>query len=48
MKKFRLTALAAALLLLLCAPGAFAQAVKGGLLGNIVDPAGSPCRASPW
>src|SRR5690349_6584997 len=31
---------AALLLLLLCAPGAFAQAVKGGLLGNVVDPAG--------
>ena len=34
------TASAAVLLLLLYAPGASAQAVKGGLLGNIVDPAG--------
>ena len=40
MTKRRFTASAAALLLLLFAPGAFAQAVKGGLLGNIVDPAG--------
>ncbi len=33
------TALAAALLLLLCAPGALAQAVSGGLVGNLtVDP----------
>ena len=34
------TASAAVLLLLLFAPGASAQAVKGGLLGNVVDPAG--------
>jgi hypothetical protein len=33
-------AASAALLLLVCAPSAFAQAVKGGLLGNVVDPAG--------
>jgi outer membrane receptor protein involved in Fe transport len=40
MTKRSVTAAALVLVLLLCAPGAFAQAVRGGLLGNIVDPAG--------
>ena len=40
MTKRWFTASAAALLLLLYAPGASAQAVKGGLLGNITDPVG--------
>jgi outer membrane receptor protein involved in Fe transport len=41
MTKRWLPASAAVLLLLFfAAPGAFAQAVRGGLLGNIVDPAG--------
>ena len=40
MTKRWFTASAAVLLLLLFASGASAQAVKGGLLGNVVDPAG--------